>query len=187
MLIDAAHSDEIRVATVKDNILDELDYQSSKKKSTKGNIHLAKITRVEPSLQAAFVEYGSNKHGFLPFSEIHPDYYQIPVSDREKLLEEIREARNINIESKSKAEQSLDENSENNTDVEVTSLNIPSVEFSEDEHNDSVEFYKRYKIQEVIKKDQVVLIQVEKEERGNTKSYCKRNDTFFKWWWRSNN
>jgi len=167
MLIDAAHADEIRVATVKDNILDELDYQSSKKKSTKGNIHLAKITRVEPSLQAAFVEYGSNKHGFLPFSEIHPDYYQIPVSDREKLLEEIREARNINIESKSKAEQSLDENSENNTDVEVTSLNIPSVEFSEDEHNDSVEFYKRYKIQEVIKKDQVVLIQVEKEERGN--------------------
>jgi ribonuclease E len=167
MLIDAAHADEIRVATVKDGVLDELDYQSSKKKSTKGNIHLAKITRVEPSLQAAFVEYGSNKHGFLPFSEIHPDYYQIPVSDREKLLEEIREARNIDIESKSNAEQSLNQDSENNADAEVTSLNTPSTEFSEDEHSGNVEFYKRYKIQEVIKKDQVVLVQIEKEERGN--------------------
>ncbi len=88
MLIDASHEEETRVAIVHGSRVEEFDYESSAKKQIKGNIYLAKITRVEPSLQAAFVEYGGNRHGFLAFSEIHPDYYQIPVSDREALIAE---------------------------------------------------------------------------------------------------
>ena len=88
MLIDATNEEETRVAIVHGNRVEEFDYESSAKKQIKGNIYLAKITRVEPSLQAAFVEYGGNRHGFLAFSEIHPDYYQIPVSDREALIAE---------------------------------------------------------------------------------------------------
>src|SRR5438445_10073534 len=82
MLIDAAHPEETRVVVLNGTRLEEFDFESSTKKQVKGNIYLAKITRVEPSLQAAFVEYGGNRHGFLAFSEIHPDYYRIPVSDR---------------------------------------------------------------------------------------------------------
>ncbi|MCF6214683.1 MAG: Rne/Rng family ribonuclease [Emcibacter sp.] len=88
MLIDASHEEETRVAIVHGNRVEEFDYESSAKKQIKGNVYLAKITRVEPSLQAAFVDYGGNRHGFLAFSEIHPDYYQIPVSDREELIAE---------------------------------------------------------------------------------------------------
>jgi len=88
MLIDATHEEETRVAIVHGNRVEEFDYESSAKKQIKGNVYLAKITRVEPSLQAAFVDYGGNRHGFLAFSEIHPDYYQIPVSDREELIAE---------------------------------------------------------------------------------------------------
>ncbi len=87
MLIDAAHPEETRVCVVRGNRIDEFDYESSSRRPLKGNIYLAKVTRVEPSLQAAFVEYGGNRHGFLAFSEIHPDYYQIPVADRQALLE----------------------------------------------------------------------------------------------------
>jgi ribonuclease E len=83
MLIDAAHPEETRVAVITGNRLEEFDFESSTKKQVKGNIYLAKVTRVEPSLQAAFVDYGGNRHGFLAFNEIHPDYYRIPVSDRE--------------------------------------------------------------------------------------------------------
>src|SRR2546429_1394599 len=82
MLIDAAHPEETRVVVLSGNRLEEFDFESSTKKQVKGNIYLAKVTRVEPSLQAAFVDYGGNPHGFLAFSEIHPDYYRIPVSDR---------------------------------------------------------------------------------------------------------
>src|SRR6266550_2047194 len=82
MLIDAAHPEETRVVVLSCNRLEEFDFESSTKKQVKGNIYLAKVTRVEPSLQAAFVDYGGNRHGFLAFSEIHPDYYRIPVSDR---------------------------------------------------------------------------------------------------------
>src|SRR5919107_2150255 len=88
MLIDATHAEETRVVVVNGNKLDELDFEIASKKQLKGNIYLAKVTRVEPSLQAAFVEYGGNRPGFLAFSEIHPDYYQIPVADRLALLEE---------------------------------------------------------------------------------------------------
>jgi ribonuclease E len=88
MLIDAAHPEETRVVVVKGNRVEEFDYESAAKKQLRGNIYLAKVTRVEPSLQAAFVDYGGNRHGFLAFSEIHPDYYQIPVADRQALLAE---------------------------------------------------------------------------------------------------
>lgn len=86
MLIDASHQEEIRVAIVDGNKVEDFDYESSARKQLKGSIYLAKVTRVEPSLQAAFVDYGGNRHGFLAFSEIHPDYYQIPVADREALI-----------------------------------------------------------------------------------------------------
>ena len=90
MLIDATHPEETRVVVVAGNRIDEFDFESAARKPLKGNIFLAKVTRVEPSLQACFVEYGGNRHGFLAFSEIHPDYYQIPVADRKALLEEER-------------------------------------------------------------------------------------------------
>ncbi len=86
MLIDTTHAEETRVVVLDGNRLDDYDVETSSKKQLKGNIYLAKIVRIEPSLQAAFVEYGGNRHGFLAFSEIHPDYYQIPVADRERLL-----------------------------------------------------------------------------------------------------
>ncbi|GGB44210.1 ribonuclease E [Roseibium aquae] len=87
MLIDAAHPEETRVVVVRGNRVEEFDFEAANRKQLRGNIYLAKVTRVEPSLQAAFVEYGGNRHGFLAFSEIHPDYYQIPVADRQALLE----------------------------------------------------------------------------------------------------
>ena len=88
MIIDASHPEETRVVVLKGDRVDEFDFESVSKKPLRGNIYLAKVTRVEPSLQAAFVDYGGNRHGFLAFSEIHPDYYQIPVADRQALIEE---------------------------------------------------------------------------------------------------
>src|ERR1700728_1277747 len=87
MLIDATHPEETRVVVVRGNRVEEFDFETAQRKQLRGNIYLAKVTRVEPSLQAAFVEYGGNRHGFLAFSEIHPDYYQIPVADRQRLIE----------------------------------------------------------------------------------------------------
>ena len=86
MLIDASHPEETRVVVLDGNRVEEFDFEAASKRPLKGNIYLAKVTRVEPSLQAAFVEYGGNRQGFLAFSEIHPDYYQIPVADRMALL-----------------------------------------------------------------------------------------------------
>ncbi len=90
MLIDATHAEETRVVVVDGNKVEEFDFETVNKRQLAGNIYLAKVTRVEPSLQAAFVDYGGNRHGFLAFSEIHPDYYQIPVADRKALLDEER-------------------------------------------------------------------------------------------------
>src|ERR1051325_879861 len=86
MLIDATHPEETRVVVLRGNRVEEFDFETAHRRQLRGNIYLAKVTRVEPSLQAAFVEYGGNRHGFLAFSEIHPDYYQIPVADRQALL-----------------------------------------------------------------------------------------------------
>ncbi len=92
MLIDATHAEETRVVVVDGNKVEEFDFETLNKRQLAGNIYLAKITRVEPSLQAAFVDYGGNRHGFLAFAEIHPDYYQIPAADRQALIEEDRVA-----------------------------------------------------------------------------------------------
>jgi ribonuclease E len=89
MLIDAAHAEETRVVVLDGSRVEEFDFESQARKQLRGNIYLAKVTRVEPSLQAAFVEYGGNRHGFLAFNEIHPDYYQIPHADREALMREV--------------------------------------------------------------------------------------------------
>src|SRR5947199_6520544 len=88
MLIDATHPEETRVVVVKGNRVEEFDFETAQRKQLRGNIYLAKVTRVEPSLQAGFIEYGGNRHGFLAFSEIHPEYYQVPKADSEALLRE---------------------------------------------------------------------------------------------------
>src|SRR5215218_3563527 len=88
MLIDSTHPEETRVVVLRGNRVEEFDFESANRRQLRGNIYLAKVTRVEPSLQAAFVDYGGNRHGFLAFSEIHPDYYQIPVADRQALIDE---------------------------------------------------------------------------------------------------
>src|SRR3954464_13866193 len=104
MLIDAAHPEETRVVVLRGNRVEEFDFESANRKQLRGNIYLAKVTRVEPSLQAAFVDYGGNRHGFLAFSEIHPDYYQIPVADRQALIdEEERAQRAADIEADHRA------------------------------------------------------------------------------------
>src|SRR5680860_1511658 len=87
MLIDASHREETRVVVLRGNRIEEFDFEAQERRQLRGNIYLAKVTRVEPSLQAAFIDYGGNRHGFLAFSEIHPDYYQIPAADRQALLE----------------------------------------------------------------------------------------------------
>ncbi len=187
MLIDAAHREETRVVVFRGNRIEEFDYESADRKQLKGNIYLAKVTRVEPSLQAAFVDYGGNRHGFLAFSEIHPDYYQIPIADREALLREEEEAAIAQEQAEEKADTDADDD---DGDVE-DSENVHTVEEDGDDDNgddeedpivaddDNVPLdqeeapkrrrkrQRRYRIQEVIKRRQVILVQVVKEERGN--------------------
>jgi len=120
MLIDATHPEETRVVVVNGTRLEELDVETSTKKQLKGNIYLAKVVRVEPSLQAAFVDYGGNRHGFLAFSEIHPDYFQIPVADRQALLAAQKaEAMRDNGPEDDGADEGA-EDAPTETDVEVT-------------------------------------------------------------------
>ncbi len=145
MLIDAAHAEETRVAVVNDRRVEDFDFESRDRKQLRGNIYLAKVTRVEPSLQAAFVEYGGNRHGFLAFNEIHPDYYQIPVADREAIMAEAETE-----EEKAEAEAEAD----NDEGLSV------------DEAKLRRRLMRRYKIQEVIRRRQILLVQVVKEERG---------------------
>jgi len=250
MLIDATHAEETRVVVVDGNKVEEFDFESENRRQLAGNIYLAKVTRVEPSLQAAFVDYGGNRHGFLAFSEIHPDYYQIPVADREALLAEERayaEAQAVKDEEdekpkrrsrsrsrKPKAADATTDDAKTSTEIEgmeTVDLDTDDVEVSEDvasspmervketpvetpaeaadtdtddeddssedqddadgeasanasDKDDSIESVadeddsedirpvrkprpRRYKIQEVIKVRQILLVQVVKEERGN--------------------
>ena len=247
MLIDAAHAEETRVVVVDGNRVEEFDFESETRRQLAGNIYLAKVTRVEPSLQAAFVDYGGNRHGFLAFSEIHPDYYQIPIADREALMEEERayaealreqeenaqaEKKRSRVRTRSKHTKSadfiekqdlnegtanellesdvpvseesqigssdkLDEKDSEKTrdvylDLEANSDNEPAAEETTDTDQDGSSEYnldeiesvseaddpldlviaskprpRRYKIQEVIKVRQILLVQVVKEERGN--------------------
>lgn len=151
MLIDATHPEETRVVVVDGNRLNELEFESASRKQLKGNIYLAKVTRVEPSLQAAFVEYGGNRHGFLAFNEIHPDYYQIPVSDREEFEADLEDdGDDLDAKPEGDVEESGADDSE-------------QVEHIRPHYRNQ----RRYKIQEVIKKRQIILVQVVKEERGN--------------------
>ena len=235
MLIDARHPEETRVAVLKGNRIEEFDFESAEHKQIKGNIYLAKVTRVEPSLQAAFVDFGGNRHGFLAFSEIHPDYYQIPAEDREALLAEEQAA--AEEEAKLRAEEDdddgpvaddHDDEDEEEAGVEeidtsekddVSTIEDGHVENGEDEGDDEADddsdedgddngngnsrgqrrgrgrgkgrrqqggkrggsrakeidearakrqaLRRRYKIQDVIQRRQVLLVQVAKEERGN--------------------
>jgi ribonuclease E len=190
MLIDARHPEETRVAVVTGNRIEEFDFESAEHKQLKGNIYLAKVTRVEPSLQAAFIDYGGNRHGFLAFSEIHPDYYQIPKADREALLREeaehaaeeerLRAAEDEDYEDEPEAndaeavegETEADEasgNGENGAEEAGTGSNrSPVDESAADElRRKRQNLRRRYKIQDVIQRRQVLLVQVVKEERGN--------------------
>jgi len=189
MLIDAAHPEETRVVVVHGNRVEEFDFESENKKQLRGNIYLAKVTRVEPSLQAAFVEYGGNRHGFLAFNEIHPDYYQIPLADREELLKEWAaetraqddddaldpaESAVETVEAAADEEGDEPEASEDDVDDtgDVTSDETVEAMGAEDAMEEAQPKKQRrqlrsYKIQEVIKRRQVILIQVVKEERGN--------------------
>ena len=126
MLIDAAHPEETRVAMVRGNKVDEFDFESEHKTQLRGNIYLAKVTRVEPSLQAAFVDYGGNRHGFLAFSEIHPDYYQIPVADRQALLDAEAEDARIAEEADAKAHGDDDADSDSEDGVEAEASEKPA-------------------------------------------------------------
>ncbi len=228
MLIDARHPEETRVAVLQGNRIEEFDFESAEHKQIKGNIYLAKVTRVEPSLQAAFVDFGGNRHGFLAFSEIHPDYYQIPKEDRERLLAEEAEA--AEEEAKLRAEEEdeghapgdeydaddetgkslVEEIAEDGVEEidtsekdDVATIEDGQVDRDDGDNSDSDEddqsrgrgrgrgrrqgkggsrsrakevdevrakrmaLRRRYKIQDVIQRRQVLLVQVVKEERGN--------------------
>ena len=204
ILIDGVHSEEVRVVVTNDSRLEEFDFETASRKQIKSNIYLGKITRVEPSLQAAFVEYGGNKQGFLPFSEMHFDYYQIPVADKEKLSAAMAEASKNDLSKEELQEQqdelpddSLDtqdleqlpEESEEDKSAATDSKEPEEIKSDEDTPEDSLDTpaasgeedvaevrrgrsvasrqYSHYKIQEVIKRNQIVLVQVIKEERGN--------------------
>ncbi|HEX3676656.1 MAG TPA: ribonuclease E/G [Sphingomicrobium sp.] len=184
MLIDARHPEETRVAVVKGNRIEEFDFESVEHKQLKGNIYLAKVTRVEPSLQAAFVDYGGNRHGFLAFSEIHPDYYQIPKADRDALLREEAEhaaeeerLRSFEFEADeddAPAEEDAAEDIDiadatgTTTEAGTGSARSPVDESAADELRKKRQaLRRRYKIQDVIQRRQVLLVQVVKEERGN--------------------
>src|SRR5690606_21387128 len=225
MLIDARHPEETRVAVLKGNRIEEFDFESAEHKQIKGNIYLAKVTRVEPSLQAAFVDFGGNRHGFLAFSEIHPDYYQIPQSDRDALLAEERahaeEEAALRADEDDEDFESRDEDEDDDDDAshveeidtgesdEVATIEDGQVENGDDESEDDgaetvvdeegepasrgrrgrgrrqgggsrarakemdelrakrQALRRRYKIQDVIQRRQVLLVQVVKEERGN--------------------
>jgi ribonuclease E len=197
MLIDARHQEETRVAVVKGNRIEEFDFESAEHKQLKGNIYLAKVTRVEPSLQAAFVDYGGNRHGFLAFSEIHPDYYQIPREDREALLREeaehaaeeerLRALEDSRYEDRDDEEhddgrdaidggdqngfaESDGEGEEGDEDAPAppeSAESAPEENAADELRRKRQNLRRRYKIQDVIRRRQVLLVQVVKEERGN--------------------
>ncbi|EDP64079.1 Ribonuclease E and G [alpha proteobacterium BAL199] len=178
MLIDSTHPEETRVVVVDGNRLEDFDFETATKKQLKGNIYLARITRVEPSLQAAFVEYGGNRHGFLAFSEIHPDYYRIPIEDREALLREERARASEEMEDDHDEPDVSEEPSAPETDEAASGGDGDAAEAQarpetvggdpvEDVRRKRKSVNRRYKIQEVVARRQIMLVQVVKEERGN--------------------
>ncbi len=171
ILIDTTNAKETRIAVTEDGKLDDFEIESNKKNSVKGDVYLAKITRIEPSLQAAFVDFGTNRNGFLPLTEIHPDYFKVPAADEKKIKElsdKIFSSENIedeiseNNKSNDTQTEDIDENSTKDT---------PNVEgrFKNKKINPKKEyfnFFRKYKIQDVIRPRQVILVQINKEERG---------------------
>ena len=157
LLIDAHQPEETRIALLNNNRIEEFDYENNLQRQLKGNVYLARVTRVEPSLQAAFVEYGGNRQGFLAFSEIHPDYYRIPVEDREE----------IEAEEAEEAEASSDEEAGEGNQAEQGPETLGGEDEVDQPRRSHRAFARRYKIQEVIARKQILLIQVVKEERGN--------------------
>lgn len=171
MLIDAAHAEETRVVVAENTELLEFDYETTTKSQLKGNIYLAKVTRVEPSLQAAFVDFGGNRHGFLAFNEVHPDYYRIPIEDREALIAESDapdDADELEDEDP-KAEDGANGEETDSDAVEVLGDNAEDdiAELGDAHRKRLRQLTRMYKIQEVIKRRQILLVQVVKEERGN--------------------
>ncbi len=156
ILIDAVHQEETRIAVIKQKRLENYDYEFEAKKPIRGNIYLAKVIRVEPSLQAAFLDYGGNRNAFLPFSEINSDYYQIPASDKEKLKE-------LEKEEKKKESESIKEEKKKESD-EPDNIGGDELDEIDSERKKSKRI--KYKIQEVIKKNQIILVQVLKDEKG---------------------
>ena len=154
LLIDAHQPEETRVVLLNEHKIEEFDYENTARKQLKGNVYLARVTRVEPSLQAAFVEYGGNRQGFLAFSEIHPDYYRIPIEDREALQADVTTIEDEDDEASSPPNETLEtidsEEELGNSGKKI----LPSA-------------LHKYKIQEVISRKQILLVQVVKEERGN--------------------
>ena len=174
MLIDAAHAEETRVVVADDKELLEFDYETTTKSQLKGNIYLAKVTRVEPSLQAAFVDFGGNRHGFLAFNEIHPDYYRIPVEDREALIAEsdVPDDADDLDEDDAVVVNDIEEADGEAAEIEVVEVLGDNAEDDIAELGDAHrrrlrQLTRMYKIQEVIKRRQILLVQVVKEERGN--------------------
>ncbi|MBX3481412.1 MAG: ribonuclease E/G [Caulobacter sp.] len=208
MLIDAAHAEETRVVVLDGNRIEEFDFESLNRKQLRGNIYLAKVTRVEPSLQAAFIEYGGNRHGFLAFNEIHPDYFQIPLADREALMREVAEeddepappkrgrgrgrgrakpaaredADAVLEDDDSSAETDADgddagdeDDGEAHDGADNGSEDHGGRAGGSDDDDDMEEeverrrrrLMRKYKIQDVIRRRQIMLVQVVKEERGN--------------------
>ena len=183
ILVDGVYPDETRIAIVENGRLEDFDYNTASKKTIKGCLYLAKVTRVEPSLQAAFIDYGNDKHGFIPFAEIHPDYYNIPVQDKQQILEQVKMSDPAIIENI--ISDSSNGDVEFVQDEEVSSKEIANDLYEEDENasvKDEAEipsvdenylervkkqYIAKYKIQEVIKRNQILLVQAIKEERGN--------------------
>ena len=169
ILIDASNANETRIAVTENGKLDDFEIESNKKNAVKGDVYLAKIVRVEPSLQAAFVDFGSNRNGFLPLTEIHPDYFKIPSADESKLKELLKKQSTTDeLEDNDETEEKI----ENVEEIDIESLeneNESPKKFKTKTLNPKKEYYnffKKYKIQDVIKPRQVILIQINKEERG---------------------
>ena len=164
LYIDASHPNETRVVLKNDNHIEDYEYESINNTLIKNNIYLGKVSRIEPSLQAAFIDFGRERHGFLSFNDIQSDYYQIPQSDLEKIKKEEEKVREeLSKESEKNEQKSIDSNADNKFDESLEKL---EEENSDNKKSEKRFPSKRYKIQEVIKPNQVILVQVLKDERG---------------------
>ena len=170
ILIDTTNTNETRIAVSDNGKLDDFEIEINKQNAVKGDVYLAKIIRIEPSLQAAFVDFGSNRNGFLPLTEIHPDYFKIPAADEKKIKELSEKIFNQDLNEEDIQENSNHEDNNNSEDVDKKEINLNSEnKFKNKKLNPKKEyfnFFRKYKIQDVIRPRQVILVQINKEERG---------------------